>query len=110
MAYIINERTLDISMVKGDSAEIPIKLTSNIFSTGDKILFIMANDSGVRKLTKEITEFDSEGYANIIITPEDTDLLDVGTYKHQIKWEHEGKRDTINPESSTATFEIKPSV
>ena len=84
----------NITMVRGDSESITVKCftesggtkTASPFTTGDTVTFTVRKDpKSTILLQKAITEFDENGYAVILLYPEDTSGMDFGKYVYDIQ-------------------------
>lgn len=94
-----------MQMVKGDTECIKVTCSNYEFQDGDKVEFSVRKQfDGEEVIHKTVEEFE-EGSADIKLLPSDTNSLELGEYKYDIKvyfWNDDVK--TIIPSS---IFEIR---
>ena len=88
-----------IRMIQGDTGSIRLTLDNYKLSSGDKVTFAMTSNSLKRLLIeKNITEFESDGTALIILNGKDTVDIAPGSYLYEIQViTKDGRIDTIIP-------------
>ena len=88
-----------IRMIQGDTGSIRLKLNNYKLSSGDKVTFAMTSNSLKRLLIeKNITEFESDGTALIILNGKDTVDIAPGSYLYEIQViTKDGRIDTVIP-------------
>ena len=88
-----------IRMIQGDSGSIRLTLDNYKLSSGDKVTFAMTSSSLKRLLIeKNITEFESDGTALIILNGKDTVDIAPGSYLYEIQViTKDGRIDTVMP-------------
>ena len=88
-----------IRMIQGDTGSIRLKLDNYKLSSGDKVTFAMTSNSLKRLLIeKNITEFESDGTALIILNGKDTVDIAPGSYLYEIQViTKDGRIDTVIP-------------
>ena len=88
-----------IRMIQGDTGSIRLKLDNYKLSSGDKVTFALSSNSYKRLLIeKNITEFESDGTALIILNGKDTVDIVPGTYLYEIQViTKDGRIDTVIP-------------
>ena len=88
-----------IRMIQGDTGSIRLTLDNYKLSSGDKVTFAMTSNSLKRLLIeKNITEFESDGTALIILNGKDTVDLAPGSYVYEIQViTKDGRIDTVIP-------------
>ena len=101
-----------ITMVRGDTGAIRMRIHNYELSQGDEVRFAIANKANPSillcqhsdkkiVLEKQVTEFEKDGSARIIIRPCDTENLQPGKYLYEIQVEtKDGRIDTVVPLSS----------
>lgn len=109
----IQNKTLNMTIVQGDTGTFTIGIKNHKLTEGDIINFSVKqnlNPSTPYSIHKTISSFSEEGKAEIIIFPEDTRKLNLGTYYYDIEWTTKEKDiNTIIP-CGSAEFEIIPGV
>ena len=97
MFIIDNDNSIRI--IQGDTGSIRLKLDNYKLSSGDKVTFAMTSNSLKRVLIeKNITEFESDGTALIILNGKDTVDLAPGSYVYEIQViTKDGRIDTVIP-------------
>ena len=95
----IIENDNGIKMIQGDTGSIRLKLDNYKLSSGDKVTFAMTSNSLKRLLIeKNITEFESDGTALIILNGKDTVDIAPGSYLYEIQViTKDGRIDTVIP-------------
>ena len=88
-----------IRMIQGDTGSIRLTLNNYKLSSGDKVTFAMTSNSLKRLLIKKnITEFESDGTALIILNGKDTVDVTPGRYLYEIQViTKDGRIDTVIP-------------
>ena len=88
-----------IRMIQGDTGSIRLTLDNYKLSSGDKVTFAMTSNSLKRLLIeKNITEFESDGTALIILNGKDTVDIAPGSYLYEIQViTKDGRIDTVIP-------------
>ena len=88
-----------IRMIQGDTGSIRLTLDNYKLSSGDKVTFAMTSSSLKRLLIeKNITEFESDGTALIILNGKDTVDIAPGSYLYEIQViTKDGRIDTVIP-------------
>ena len=88
-----------IRMIQGDTGSIRLTLDNYKLSSGDKVTFAMTSNSLKRLLIKKnITEFESDGTALIILNGKDTVDIAPGSYLYEIQViTKDGRIDTVIP-------------
>ena len=88
-----------IKMIQGDTGSIRLTLDNYKLSSGDKVTFAMTSNSLKRLLIeKNITEFESDGTALIILNGKDTVDIAPGSYLYEIQViTKDGRIDTVIP-------------
>ena len=88
-----------IRMIQGDTGSIRLTLDNYKLSSGDKVTFAMTSNSLKRLLIeKNITEFESDGTALIILSGKDTVDIAPGSYLYEIQViTKDGRIDTVIP-------------
>ena len=88
-----------IRMIQGDTGSIRLTLDNYKLSSGDKVTFAMTSSSLKRLLIeKNITEFESDGTALIILNGRDTVDIAPGSYLYEIQViTKDGRIDTVIP-------------
>ena len=88
-----------IRMIQGDTGSIRLTLDNYKLSSGDKVTFAMTSNSLKRLLIeKNITEFESDGTALIILNGKDTVDIAPGSYLYEIQViTKDGRTDTVIP-------------
>ena len=86
-----------IRMIQGDTGSIRLTLDNYKLSSGDKVTFAMTSNSLKRLLIeKNITEFESDGTALIILNGKDTVDIAPGSYLYEIQViTKDGRIDTV---------------
>lgn len=109
----IDKKSLNISIVQGDTGTFTVGIKNYKLTEGDIINFSVKtnlNPSTPYSIHKTISNFDNDGRANITITPEDTKKLNLGVYYYDIEWTTKDSNiNTIIP-CGYAEFEIIPGV
>lgn len=97
MFIIDNDNSIRI--IQGDTGSIRLKLDNYKLSSGDKVTFAMTSNSLKRLLIeKNITEFESDGTALIILNGKDTVDIAPGSYVYEIQViTKDGRIDTVIP-------------
>lgn len=77
----------NISMTRGDSESIIVRINEVPFTTGH-IIEMTVRKSAKKEIAfyKKVTEFTKEGSAIINVKPEDTSGLKFGKYMYDIQW------------------------
>ena len=88
-----------IRIIQGDTGSIRLTLDNYKLSSGDKVTFAMTSSSLKRLLIeKNITEFESDGTALIILNGKDTVDIAPGSYLYEIQViTKDGRIDTVIP-------------
>ena len=88
-----------IRMIQGDTGSIRLIINNYRLSSGDKVTFAMTSNSLKRLLIeKNITEFESDGTALIILNGKDTVDIAPGSYLYEIQViTKDGRIDTVIP-------------
>lgn len=90
----------NMSMTRGDSESIRVKIADHPFSEGHTIEMTVRKSAKKEiALHKAVTNFEKDGSAIINIKPEDTSLLKFGKYMYDIQW--------TDPDGNVKTI-IKP--
>ena len=95
----IIDKDNSIRMIQGDTGSIRLTLDNYKLSSGDKVTFAMTSNSLKRLLIeKNITEFESDGTALIILNGKDTVDIAPGSYLYEIQViTKDGRIDTVIP-------------
>ena len=95
----IIDKDNSIRMIQGDTGSIRLTLDNYRLSSGDKVTFAMTSNSLKRLLIeKNITEFESDGTALIILNGKDTVDIAPGSYLYEIQViTKDGRIDTVIP-------------
>ena len=95
----IIDKDNSIRMIQGDTGSIRLTLDNYKLSSGDKVTFAMTSSSLKRLLIeKNITEFESDGTALIILNGRDTVDIAPGSYLYEIQViTKDGRIDTVIP-------------
>ena len=95
----IIDKDNSIRMIQGDTGSIRLTLDNYKLSSGDKVTFAMTSNSLKRLLiVKNITEFESDGTALIILNGKDTVDIAPGSYLYEIQViTKDGRIDTVIP-------------
>ena len=95
----IIDKDNSIRMIQGDTGSIRLTLDNYKLSSGDKVTFAMTSNSLKRLLIKKnITEFESDGTALIILNGKDTVDIAPGSYLYEIQViTKDGRIDTVIP-------------
>ena len=97
---ITNGQTM--SMTRGDSESIRVRIADHPFSEGHIIeMTVRKSVKKDKALYKKITEFEEDGSAIINIKPEDTSDLKFGKYMYDIQWtdSHGNVKTIVKPTS-----------
>ena len=98
-----------ITMVQGDTGVIIMKISNHELSQGDEVRFAIVNkvnpsillcQHSDKKivLEKQVTVFEKDGTARIVIHPYDTENLQPGKYLYEIQVKtKDGRTDTVVP-------------
>lgn len=109
----IDNRTLEMSMVQGDTGPFTVGINNVTLSDGDIINFSVKSDLSPAtpySIQKEISSFNTDGKAEVIIEPDDTKNLDIGQYYYDIEWTtSSGEVNTLMP-NGYASFVLKVGV
>ena len=101
-----------ITMVRGDTGAIIMRIHNYELSQGDEVRFAIVNTANPSillcqhsdkkiVLEKQVTVFEKDGSARIIISPYDTKDLQPGKYLYEIQVKtKDGRVDTVVPLSS----------
>ena len=87
----------NLSMTRGDSESITVKITEHPFVSGDIIEMTVRKSATSDKIAfhKKVTTF-TEGKAVINIEPSDTHALSFGKYTYDVQWTNsDGQVKTI---------------
>ena len=98
-----------ITMVQGDTGVIRMKISNHELSQGDEVRFAIVNKANPSillcqhsdkkiVLEKQVTVFEKDGSARIVIYPYDTEYLQPGKYLYEIQVKtKDGRIDTVVP-------------
>ena len=98
-----------ITMVQGDTGVIRMKISNHELSQGDEVRFAIVNKANSSMLLcqhsdkkivleKQVTVFEKDGTARIVIYPYDTENLQPGKYLYEIQVKtKDGRIDTVVP-------------
>ena len=101
-----------ITMVRGDTGAIIMRIHNYELSQGDEVRFAIVNTANPSillcqhsdkkiVLEKQVTAFEKDGSVRIIIYPDDTEHLQPGKYLYEIQVKtKDGRVDTVVPLSS----------
>ena len=101
-----------ITMVQGDTGVIRMRISNYELSQGDEVRFAIANKANPSillcqhsdkkiVLEKQVTVFEKDGSARIVIYPYDTEYLQPGKYLYEIQVKtKDGRIDTVVPLTS----------
>ena len=101
-----------ITMVQGDTGVIKMRISNYELSQGDEVRFAIANKANPSillcqhsdkkiVLEKQVTVFEKDGSARIVIYPYDTEYLQPGKYLYEIQVKtKDGRIDTVVPLTS----------
>ena len=101
-----------ITMVLGDTGVIRMRIRNYVLSQGDEVRFAIVNKANSSillcqhsdkkiVLEKQVTKFEKDGSARIIIYPDDTENLQPGKYLYEIQVKTKDSRiDTVVPFTS----------
>ena len=101
-----------ITMVQGDTGVIRMRISNYELSQGDEVRFAIANKANPSillcqhsdkkiVLEKQVTVFERDGSARIVIYPYDTEYLQPGKYLYEIQVKtKDGRIDTVVPLTS----------
>ena len=101
-----------ITMVQGDTGVIRMKIHNYELSQGDEVRFAIVNKAAPSillcqhsdkkiVLEKQVTVFEKNGSARIVIHPDDTEYLQPGKYLYEIQVKtKDGRIDTVVPLAS----------
>ena len=101
-----------ITMVLGDTGVIRMRIRNYVLSQGDEVRFAIVNKANPSillcqhsdkkiVLEKQVTKFEKDGSARIIIYPDDTENLQPGKYLYEIQVKtKDGRVDTVVPLAS----------
>ena len=101
-----------ITMVQGDTGIIRMKISNYELSQGDEVRFAIVNKANPSillcqhsdkkiVLEKQVTVFEKDGSARIVIYPYDTEYLQPGKYLYEIQVKtKDGRIDTVVPLTS----------
>ncbi len=96
-----------ISMIRGDDESLTVAARYKKFEKGDIVEITVRQypGQGAKILHKTATEFTKDGKARFHFSPEDTGMLDFGTYSYdcQVTFHDIGVKTIIPP----STFEIR---
>ena len=98
-----------ITMVRGDTGVIRMRIRNYELSRGDEVKFTIVNKANSSillcqhsdkkiVLEKQVTAFEKDGSARIVIDPYDTENLQPGKYLYEIQVKtKDGRIDTVVP-------------
>ena len=101
-----------ITMVQGDTGVIRMRISNHELSQGDEVRFAIVNKANPSillcqhsdkkiVLEKQVTVFEKDGSARIVIYPYDTEYLQPGKYLYEIQVKtKDGRIDTVVPLTS----------
>ena len=95
---LIIDKTNKITIINGDTGILKLKVSNYTLSAGDSVtLTVKANATDpAPKLSKTITEFNSDGTCTIVLDPSDTVNLAAGAYVYDVQLNlSDGRVDTI---------------
>lgn len=109
----IDNRTLEMSMVQGDTGPFTVGINNTKLEDGDIINFSVKSSLSPNtpySIQKKVSSFNANGKAEIIIEPDDTKDLDIGEYYYDIEWTtSSGEVNTLMP-NGYASFVLKVGV
>lgn len=109
----IDNRSLDIFIVQGDTGPFTVGIKNYTLKEGDIINFSVKadlNPDTPYSIHKSVSSFTEDGKAEIIIEPDDTQNLGLGKYYYDIEWTtSDGQVNTVIP-CGSAEFRIMPGV
>ena len=84
MSFHVNDSTKTITMHRGDTGEVTVKVTGHTFLSDDRALFTVKDPSG-SKIIQRVYEMDDNEFT-ITFENSDTDYLAPGTYSWDVRY------------------------